>query len=506
MKQSGRLVKRSCKTDIKPPQHRIAADRRLVSSGLTVMLPSSFGLIVMLSSSFGLNFCGPGVMQRHRSTFRKRKSLLLTTLLDILIKIRSNKDGIAMTKPLTGSFQLMKSMNRSLVLTTIRNEGPISRADIAKRTALTPPTVTNIAGELLEEKLIVESEVGASSGGRKPILLKLNAQAFSIVGIDVGVHTIKSMLTDLDAGVIREERRTMPARPDAAVFLAVLASSAAELIEAAGAQRPVIGIGIGMHGLVDPTEGVSVFAPNLRLRNVRIREHLEQAFGIPVYLENDVAAMALGELWFGGGHDSDHFICVNIGIGVGAGIILNRQLYRGSSYSAGEIGHTTVDLNGPRCACGNYGCLQTLVSGPAIAESVQNEIALGRRSLLSPPATGGLESITGARVYEAAQAGDELALESFRKAGRLLGISLTNLIHTLNPQKIILGGGVSQAGSLITEPLAETVKARALESSVRHLRIETSRLGERATAIGAVTIVLSRLFAHPELPRAAGPG
>ncbi|MFB9755553.1 ROK family transcriptional regulator [Paenibacillus hodogayensis] len=399
-----------------------------------------------------------------------------------------------MTKPIVGSFQWMKSLNRSIVLTTIRNEGPISRAEIAKRIALTPPTVTNIVNELLEEKMIVESEVGASSGGRKPIMLKLNAEAFSIIGIDVGVSTIKAVLTDLDAGVIREERRTLPPKPDAPTLLAELHHAVAELIGAAGEQRPVLGIGVGMHGLVNPEEGMAVFAPNLQLRHVPIGESLEQAFGLPVYVENDVVAMALGELWFGGGQDVDHFICVNIGVGVGAGIVLNRHIFRGSSYAAGEIGHTTVDLNGPRCECGNYGCLQTLVSGPAIAESVQNEIALGRSSQMLAAASGNLQAITGELVYEAALEGDELAREAFGKAGRLLGIGLTNMIHTLNPQKIILGGGVSQAGPLLTEPLLQTVNARALESSVRALTIETSRLGSRATAIGAVTIVLSRLF------------
>lgn len=404
-----------------------------------------------------------------------------------------------MAKPLTGSFQLMKSLNRSLVLTTIRNEGPISRADIAKRVELTPPTVTNIVNELLEEKFVVESEVGTSSGGRKPILLKLNSQSFSIIGIDVGVNSIKTILTDLDATILCETKRNMPPYPDAAAFLTELAHSVAELLDAAGHERQVIGIGVGMHGLVNPEEGVSVFAPNLHLRNIRIRESLESSFGLPVYVENDVVAMALAEQWFGGGQNTDHFICVNIGVGVGAGIVLNRQIFHGSSYTAGEIGHTTVDLNGPRCSCGNYGCLQTLVSGPAIAEAVQNEIALGRRSSLTSSISGSLQSITGELVYEAAKSGDELSLETFRKAGRLLGISLTNMIHTLNPQKIILGGGVAQAGSLLIEPLTKTVKARALESSIANLTIETSQLGSRATAIGAVTIVLHRLFAKPHI-------
>lgn len=405
-----------------------------------------------------------------------------------------------MSTPIIGSFQLMKSLNRALVLTTIRNEGPISRAAIAKQTKLTPPTVTHIVNELLADKFIIESEVGASSGGRKPILLRLNAGAFSIIGVDIGGKQIKLLLTDLDAGVIRETRRPLPPRPDEQTFLRELKDAIADLIGSAGSERPVIGIGIGMHGLVDPEQGLSVFAPNLQLRGVRLRERLEEAFGLPVHVENDAAAMALGELWFGGGQDVDHFICVNIGIGVGAGIVLNRQLFRGSSFSAGEIGHTTVDLNGPRCSCGSYGCLQTLVSGPAIADHVRQELAHGRTSALTGGTDVDPQAIDGARVYSAASAGDPLAQEAFERAGKLLGIGLTNMIHTLNPQKIILGGGVAQAGELLTRPLIATVKSRALESSVSRLTIQTSSLGSSATAIGAVTIVLSRLFAQPRLP------
>jgi glucokinase-like ROK family protein len=372
--------------------------------------------------------------------------------------------------------------------------------------------VTNIVNELLEERFVVESEIGHSRGGRKPILLKLNAQAFAIIGIDVGVNTIKSLITDLDAGVIGEHKRNLPPYPDETSFLAELSQCVTELLQAAGgepagrspdgelhghASRRVIGIGVGMHGLVNPEEGVSVFAPNLNLRNIRIRETLEQQFGLPVYVENDVVAMALAEQWFGGGQQAEHFICVNVGVGVGAGIVLNRQIFHGASYAAGEIGHTTIDLNGPRCSCGSYGCLQTLVSGPAIAHAAQTEIALGRPSSLAQSGAGDLRAITGELVYEAALAGDALAIETFRKAGRLLGISLTNMIHTLNPQKIILGGGVAQAGPLLIEPLLETVKSRALDSSISQLAIETSQLGSRATAIGAVTIVLQQLFAQP---------
>lgn len=401
-----------------------------------------------------------------------------------------------MNPPMTGSFQWMKSLNRSIVLNKIREDGPISRADIAKRTSLTPPTVTHLVNELIAERFVVESEVGASSGGRKPILLTINASAYSCIGIDVGVNSIKSVITDLNANLIHQDKQPMPASLDADTLMQLLEHTVNQLLEDSNVPKTsVLGIGVAMHGLVNPEDGISLFAPNMGLRQVPIGPNLEQKTGLPVYVENDAAAMALGELWFGGGQHTQHFICVNIGEGVGAGIVIQGNIYRGSHFSAGEIGHTTVDLNGPRCSCGNYGCLQTLVSGPAIADAIRKHIAMGGSSLVEGMADGVLDHITGEMVYEAARQHDAAAVETFRKTGQLLGISLTNLIHTLNPQKVILGGGVAQAAEFLLEPVHEAVRSRALESSLEQLTIEVSTLGELAAAIGAVTIVLTKLYA-----------
>ncbi|WP_127585292.1 ROK family transcriptional regulator [Paenibacillus koleovorans] len=406
-----------------------------------------------------------------------------------------------MKPTVTGNSQWMKSLNRSLVLNKIREDGPISRADVAKRTSLTPPTVTHLVQELLEERYIVESDIGVSSGGRKPILLRLNPEAYYSIGIDVGVHSVKSVVSNLSGEIILQDKRLMPSPVSGETLLQLLVQSVQELL-AGSSLHPsaLLGIGIGMHGLVNPMSGLSLFAPNLGLRGVPLKEELERRTGIPVHVENDAAAMALGELWFGGGQGLRDFICVNIGEGVGAGIVVDGRLHRGSRFSAGEIGHTTVDLNGPRCSCGNYGCLQTQVSGPAIADKLRKHLALGGTSRVLELADGELERITGQLVYEAAQQGDPAARDAFRQTGQLLGISLTNLIHTLNPEKIILGGGVSQAGAYILDPVHTTVRSRALESTAEGLTIEASPLGELATAIGAVTIVLSKLFSPSPSP------
>ncbi|PLR77406.1 hypothetical protein CU633_10660 [Bacillus sp. V3-13] len=394
-----------------------------------------------------------------------------------------------MTTGMVGSFQFMKSLNKSLILNEIRTEGPISRAEIAKKTNLTPPTVTNLVNELLESKLVLESDLGTSTGGRKPIMLCLNSSTFRVIGVDVGVDNLKLVSTNINADVVDTLIVKMPLSLTAETFMELLIESVHTML-AKLKDANILGIGVGMHGLVDPRKGVAQYAPNLNLRNIPIRKRLEEEFQIPVEVENDVRAMALGESWFGNGQGIDNFICINVGMGVGAGIILDHKLFTGSSFTAGEIGHTTIDVEGPKCSCGNYGCLQALVAGPAITARAQKEIRLGRKSLIEALVYRDLDQITGEIVHQAAVKGDQLAIEVLGDAGRYLGIGIANMINTLNPARIILGGGVSNAGEFLLVPMKEMVEKRALNSTP----ISTTNLGVYGTAIGAVTLVLKKIF------------
>jgi N-acetylglucosamine repressor len=381
-----------------------------------------------------------------------------------------------------GSFQLMKLQNKSQVLNTIRISGPISRAEVAKHTRLTPPTVTNLAAELIHSGLVIESETGTSTGGRKPILLTVNYEAFQIIGIDIGISNIKLVVTDLSGRMIHQSKVPMPSPIDQHALLQQVSSFIQELLNKDwGKPKHILGIGVGMHGLVDPEKGISIFAPNLKLRQIPIRAFLEAEFNIPVFVENDAMSMALGERWFGDGSDTDQFISVNIGMGVGAGIYLNGELYRGTTNSAGEIGHTVIDLEGELCSCGNIGCLQTLVTGPSIAKQ-----GLEHGILIK-------ENATGEAVFEAAINGNASARGIFEHIGTHLGIGLANLTNTLNPQKIILGGGVSRSHEFFMPALRESLYSRVLETS-KHVNVVVTQLGEYATAIGAATIVLQVTF------------
>ncbi|MFC4766183.1 ROK family transcriptional regulator [Effusibacillus consociatus] len=394
-----------------------------------------------------------------------------------------------------GSFQWMKSLNKSTILNVIRLHGPISRAEIAKLTKLTPPTVTNIVGELLESKLVVESDLGESTGGRKPIMLRINSSAFYVVGVYAGAKKVRAVTATLEGKIIRQAEAKVPFSPTVEEFLQILKENVHTVIKETGTYKGCfLGIGIGMHGLVDPEKGVSIYAPNLYLRNIPVKDALEKEFNLPVEIENDVRALALAESWFGQGQGIGNFISVNIGTGIGAGIIMDHQLYHGTSFTAGEIGHTTIDVNGPKCSCGNFGCLEALAAGPAIARRAQQAIRLGKRSILEQEVNGNIEEITSEMIYLAAERGDPLAIEVLAETGRYLGIGIANLINTLNPSLIILSGGVSRAEKFVLESLKQTVEARALTTPAKAVSIVISQLGPNAIAIGGFTLLLHKLF------------
>lgn len=364
-------------------------------------------------------------------------------------------------------------MNKSIILNKIRKDGPISRAQIARDTKLTPPTVSSNVKELLEQNIVEEQDLGESLGGRKPTMLVINNEAFTIIGVDAGPESIECIRANLAGKVLKRSKTKLQLPIDNDQFLAALKDGIASCLASAD---QVIGIGVAMHGVVDRATGTSLYAPNLGLANIPIKEQLEKEFGLEVKVENDARAMALGEYWFGNHGELASMLAVNIGSGVGAGVIIDGKLYHGATDIAGEVGHMTIDLHGEICECGNQGCLQTFVSGPAIARK----------------ATG--QNLTAEQVFEQAVAGDESSIANFKAAGKALGVGLTNLIHIVNPEKIVLGGGVSKAQQFILPEVRHTIQASALTPAASATLVEISKLGDDATVIGAVTLLLVDVF------------
>lgn len=390
----------------------------------------------------------------------------------------------------TGSFRWMKSLNKSIILNKILNSGPISRAQIAKETNLTPPTVGSIVKELIEQGIVKESTLGISQGGRKPTMLVIDYQGFYVVGVDAGPTEVETILTDLSGKVIEHCSLPINEKITEASFLGILEAGIETVLQNYNQNKDkIIGIGIAMHGVVDVETGTSLYAPNLDLRGVPIKQTLEDKFNLMVIVENDARALALGEVWFGQGKDSESMVAVNIGNGVGAGITLNGKLYHGDSSIAGEIGHMTVDINGKACSCGNKGCLQTIISGPAIAERAVQHLDHAPQSVLKQTS-----SITGESIFQAAEAGDSYAVRILEETGEYIGIGLTNLIHIINPSKIIISGGVAGARTFILDSIVETISKRALTPKAKQTEVAFSDLGQQATALGAIALLLAELF------------
>ncbi|KAB8137700.1 ROK family transcriptional regulator [Gracilibacillus oryzae] len=391
-----------------------------------------------------------------------------------------------------GSFQWMKSLNKAIILNKIRTSEPISRAQIAKETKLTPPTVGSIVKELLEQRLILESTLGESQGGRKPTMLILNTSGFHVIGSDVGLSKIQFIISDLSGKVMDESEELLDENVTEESFLSILTKGVQHLMQQ-HSDLEFIGIGVAMHGIVDAESGVSIFAPNLQLRDIPIKKDLEEKFQMDVKVENDAKAFALGEAWFQDRVSHKSMVAINIGLGVGAGIVIDGKLYNGEHGIAGEIGHMMIDINGKKCSCGNYGCLQTLVSGPAIAERILEQLNYGNESIL----INWIEeeqAITAELVYKAAMNNDSLAIEILHDTGVYIGIALTNLVHVWNPSKIIIGGGVSKAGDFILTAIKETLMERVITEKAQTTAILISKLGSYGSSLGSVALILSELF------------
>ncbi|MBM7662726.1 glucokinase-like ROK family protein [Bacillus mesophilus] len=382
-----------------------------------------------------------------------------------------------------GTFQLMKSVNKSIILNKIRISEPISRAQIAKETSLTPPTVSSIVKELIEQGLVRESTLGHSSGGRKPTLLHINTTSFYIIGVDAGPERVDCILTDLTGEILNRTSAVLPTPITNEQFLIVLKERIHVLIQSSTInQESIIGIGVAMHGVVDVKTGISLVAPILHLRNIPIKKVLEEEFNMTVNVENDARALALGESWFGGHGDVSSMVAVNIGRGVGAGVVINGKLYHGAQGIAGEFGHMTIDINGETCECGNRGCLQTLVSGEAIAAQANKQ--LHEKSI----------PLKGEDVLHLAQNGNETCIQLLHATGKIIGVGLTNLIHLVNPSKIVLGGGVMNSEEFIMPELLETIQQRVLTEQAKQTKVIVTKLGSDATLLGAVSLLLVELF------------
>jgi len=385
------------------------------------------------------------------------------------------------------------------IMDVVRRSGSIARTDIARVTGLSNPAVSQLVRELLQMGFLKEDGFDVSRGGRRPILLRISPEALFTVGVDIGAAKLRVVVADLEARIIKSKILLTLSEEGKDKTIRELIKTIRELVNESGVSWSKIqGIGVGISGIVDHRKGICLFWPNVEgWENVPLRKIMEEEFQVPVVVDDSARTMALAERWCGVARDIENFIFVNVGIGVGAAIFFHGQLYRGTSGTAGELGHTTVREKGPRCSCGNYGCLETLISGPAIARRAREALREGVISLIDKLTEGNHAKITPEVVVEAARRGDKLAFNLMEKTGEYPGIAVANAINLFNPELVVIGAGVSRAGDLILDPLRRTVKARALESASRKAKIVISKLGDEAGALGGAILVLRKIFKVP---------
>jgi glucokinase-like ROK family protein len=379
----------------------------------------------------------------------------------------------------TGDLNLVKKINKSIVLHHIRTDSPISRARIAEITGLTKATVSSLVNELIESSLVDEIGAGESSGGRKPMMLLFNGTAGYAIGVDLGVHDILAVLTDLTGKVI-SEKRVQHDNASVEAVIQLLKTTIQELIDSAPESTyGIIGVGIGVPGICDD-DGNLLFAPNLSWENVPLQKDIEEAFNIPVVIDNEANAGAVGEKQFGAGKDTANLVYISIGIGIGAGIIIKGELYRGATGFSGEIGHISIQHDGPKCRCGSLGCWELYASEHALLE--QARLELGEPAQLD-------------MLLDKAEAGDEKVIGLFERLGYYLGVGVVNIINGYNPEFIILGGRLAGAEKWLMKPLLQLLEKRSLPLPRKLLNVEFSQLSDRSTVLGAASFAVSKFFA-----------
>jgi glucokinase len=323
------------------------------------------------------------------------------------------------------------------------------------------------------------------------------------VGIDIGGTNLVAGVVPVGGGepMALRIRATQPERgPDAIVtdVVRMARESLREVWDArGGGPAEVLGVGVGCPGPVHRATGTVVESPNLRWKQFPLRERIQAFVDWPVNVDNDANCATYGEWWQGAGQGLDSMVGIIIGTGVGGGYIEGGRLVHGASDGAGEIGHTTVNVSGRRCACGNYGCLEAYAAGPAIAARAREGIEAGATSALFDLVDGDLERISAATVYEAVVGGDPFATEVMTEAARVLGVGVANIINMLNPAGVVIMGGVTRAGEHLLQPLREEVRRRAFRGLVDACQLLTARLPETAGVVGAVGLLEATLAGDP---------
>lgn len=395
--------------------------------------------------------------------------------------------------PLSSTHRTTRDLRRGNRVTVLRRlylGGPCSRLDLAANTGLSPATVGNVIGELLHEKVVVERGQLDSDGGRPAVLIQVNPEHAAVVGVDVGETGVAIELFDLTLhklAAVHKHLRLPRESPGALV--PHITTGVEQVIKTAGIHRHhVLGIGVGVPGVVVHDHDEYVHAPSLGWDKIPLLQLLQASLTTPVVLDNGAKTMGQAEMWFGAGHEAHNLAVVLLGTGVGAALFNDGILYRGSTSSAGEWGHTSVVVGGRLCRCGAHGCLEAYVGAEAILQrwAEKSRTASSRRA----------DQEARLRDLLASARNNRSARTVLDETAVYLGAGMANLVNLFNPDRIVIGGWVGQLlGPQLLPRIREAAAAQALRYPYSRVSIELGRLGRDAVAMGAATLVIERFLA-----------
>jgi len=327
--------------------------------------------------------------------------------------------------------------------------------------------------------------------------LKPNLSGNCIIGVDLGGTNVRAAVTDREGSILGEGRRPSMAMDGPQVTIPEIIQAVRDAISDAGVQaEDVCGIGMGVPGRHISKEGIVVWSPNFKdWGGLQLLAPIRDELEIPAFMGNDVNVAALGEFRFGAARDVNSMVMLTLGTGIGGGIILDGKLWLGANEGGGEIGHQIINPNGRRCGCGNFGDLEGEAGRDAIIERALRKIYMGRQTMLTQQLEPKFLDLTPAMLAEAAAQGDKLAIEVMEETGYFVGIGVANAVNFLNVEMVVIGGGISAAGSALWDPIMRTVRANALKEALEVCQIVPSALGDDAGIMGGIVLVLQEMEA-----------
>ncbi len=385
----------------------------------------------------------------------------------------------------------LKDKNIFKILKIVSQERKIPRKELAKRIDITPAGITKITKKLIDKGYIVEAEKGNSEGGRPPVMLELNPDKFYIIGIYYAPKEIKGVLMNLNSEILHSEVSVINSK-NRETILDIGYEVIDKLISKAEGIK-VLGIGVSLNGLVDSEKGISLFSPHYHWRDVPLKEYLEVRYGCHIFIDNDVRMMAIAEKECGVGKESPSFVMLNLGKGIGAGIVINNKVFQGGSYSAGEIGHLRVREDGKRfCSCGKKGCLEAEVSTENILLKVEEEIEKEEvRTSLSEIKE---RKIRFDDICKGANNGDYYCIQIIEYIGKNLGKALGSVVNIINPELLVINGEINECKEILYPVIKLTVQKYSMYNAAKILQVKESQVNENGASIGAALVAYNEIF------------